>query len=169
MRQEYIPLILINSTLLQRDPDSVSYIRHLFCTLRQRMAHHGRPQKRKQVNPHRAIRILQRNLFNRSIVHPGKIDSAFSHQAGTKRQTLRGVMVSTDDKSGDPFHGQFRQKRIKNLNRFRAWNRTVINIPGKQNAIRFLNFRSMENLRQNVFLIFNHRKFIDSFSDVKIG
>jgi len=78
-------------------------------------------------------------------------------------------MVSTDDKSRDLLCGQFRQKRIKNLNRFRAWNRTVINIPGKQNAIRFLNFRSMENLRQNVFLIFNHRKFIDSFSDVKIG
>ena len=69
MRQEYIPLILINSTLLQRDPDSVSCIRHLFCTLRQRMAHHGRPQKRKQVNPHRAIRILQRNFLYRSIVY----------------------------------------------------------------------------------------------------
>ena len=78
-------------------------------------------------------------------------------------------MVSTDDKSRDLLCGKFRQKRIKDLNRFCTWNRTVINIPRKQNAIRFLDFRSMENLRQNVFLILDHRKFIDSFSDVKIG
>ena len=78
-------------------------------------------------------------------------------------------MVSTDDKSGNPIGGKLCQKRVKNLNRFCTWNRTVVNISGKQYAIWSLSFCSMQNLRQNVLLILDHRKFIDSLSDVEIG
>ena len=98
-----------------------------------------------------------------------KIYEAESAEKGLEIATEQEINLIIMDLGLPGMNGIEATKRIKDLNRFCTWNRTVINIPRKQNAIRFLDSRSMENLRQNVFLILDHRKFIDSFSDVKIG
>ena len=61
------------------------------------------------------------------------------------------------------------EKTVKKLHGLCRRNRPVIKISRKKNSIRFLFINDSQDFIQNIFLIFNHGKFIDSFSKVKIG
>ena len=61
-----------------------------------------------------------------------------------------------------------RNKIVQQTNRFGRRHSGVINITGNENQIRLFFLDNILNPLQNLFLVFNHGKLIDPFSDMQV-
>ena len=77
-------------------------------------------------------------------------------------------MVSADNKHWKIFFRKSCDKRVEYLHRLRRWDLLIVNIPREDHTIRLLVFCQIQDPFKNIFLILDHRKFINSLSDMKI-
>ena len=115
-----------------------------------------------------SIGVFQRHLGHPAVIYRGQIDSLSLHQLRTKGDPLRGVMISADSKDLYLPLRQSREKTVENLHRLGGGHSLVIDVPRQKNSLRLLPLRYGKYFVQNIFLILQHRKFIDALSDMQI-
>ena len=113
--------------------------------LRCPMLYNSRLQERQQKNIHPAEFILQHKLLRLTVVAARKMNAAAAHQLRAERQALCRIMVAADDAHRHLKLRQLIQKIIKQNDSFCRRHRFIINISGKQYAIRLLSTNYLYN------------------------
>ena len=132
------------------------------------MPHSRRADKREQVDPDCSVLILQRNLRDTPIIYRRKVDPPAVQQSSAESQPFRRIMVPADNKNRNRSPGKPCDKFVEHLDRLRGRDLLVINITGQDDPVRLFFFRQIKNSFKNIFLVFDHRKLIDSLSDMKV-
>ena len=91
------------------------------------------------------------------------MNTAGIHNARTKSNPFRRIMVSANNEYLELSFGQLNEKVVKQLNCLRRGNRFVVDISGNNHTIWLFSINDIDDFFEYVFLIFKHRILIYSF------
>ena len=91
------------------------------------------------------------------------MNTAGIHNARTRSNPFRRIVVSANNEYLELSFGQLNEKVVKQLNCLRRGNRFVVDISGNNHTIRLFSINDIDDFFEYVFLIFKHRILIYSF------
>ena len=135
--------------------------------LRISLPHYGRMNVRNQIDIEGTVLVIQAD--GAAAADPGRnMDAALFHDTASIGYTLGRVMVSADDKDLKLSSDKLDQEIIHQIHRFHGRDRFVIDIPGDHDRVGMLCIRKFQDLIQDDFLILDHGKTVDAFSEMEI-
>ena len=133
--------------------------------LREEAAHVGGLQE----GQHKNIRVSYRNGDDPTVIDGRNVDAPFGHQTTAKGQTLGTVVVAAAEKNLQIPLCQRKKKAVQQLHGFGGGDALVVYITGDQHRLGKFRVDRIQDLLQNVFLIFDHGNVIDTFAQMQIG
>ena len=130
------------------------------------MLHMGGLQERQQPEENISVSVRQNNGLDTAVIDRGNMDALAFHKPTAEGQTLGGVMVAADDKHLLLFCGKAAQKIVKQGHCLGGGDTFVINVAGDQYGPRLLGIDHVQDLIQDICLLFDHGNFIDPLADV---
>ena len=137
--------------------------------VRKPAAHVRGLHKRKQPDVHRPERILQRDRRERTVIHGRDVDAAAIHDAPAEGEPLRRVVVAADEQHGHAACAQLGEKAVEQLDRLDRRHGLVVHVARYEHAVRLLVVQNGEDLPQDVRLILEHGKSVDTLAEMQVG
>ena len=125
--------------------------------------------EREQIKPHLAIGVRDRHRLHAPIIDRREMHAARRHKPRAERDALRRIVVAGDGEHRNVPPGQLGKKRIEKLDRLGARHGAVVNIARDHDRVGALLVRPAEDLFENVFLVIDQGKLIDTSPEMEIG
>ena len=125
--------------------------------------------ERKQIKPHLAIGVRECHRLHAPIIDRREMHAARRHEPRAERYALRRIVVAGDGEHRNVPPGQLGKERIEKLDRLGARHGAVVNIARDHDRVGVLVVRPAEDLFENIFLIIDQGKLIDTSPEMEIG
>ena len=169
VRDEHAALFRIRSCLPQRSADGVCVCDDLLIRSGFKCVPHMRgADERQHVDQHFAVFVVKDVRLDAAVVDRGEMHAARFDEAGGERDPLRRVVVAADHEDLRALGLQPAQKIVKKLHRLCGRHSFVVDVSGDQDGIRLFFVDHVQDLRQDVFLVFQHVEFVDPLSEVQV-
>ena len=129
----------------------------------------GGLEEGEQPEIHFPMVIAQGYRCHMAVIHWGNMDTAQFQQASGEGQPLGAVVIAADDQHRNLPFGQTAEKIVEQSHCLGRGDALVIDISGDQHRVGLFVVDDLQNLQQDVFLIFDHGDFIDPLADVQVG
>ena len=128
--------------------------------------------KGKHVKIDRSESVGERHGGDIAVIDRGEMDAVF-HQSGIDGQPLRGIVVAADHQNFHIFPvetppGETGKEVAKQLYGLGAGDGFVVYVSGNQDRVGLFRVQNIENLLENVRLIFQHTELIEPFAQMEI-
>ena len=95
--------------------------------------------------------------------------AALFHEPATEGDTFRRIMVPAQHERAHLPRGKFHQKIVKHRDRLGRRHRLVVNVARDQHRIGLFALHSLQNARQYIPLLAEHRMLAHNFTNVQVG
>ena len=118
---------------------------------------------------HGSKAVFQGDRREIATVHRGDVDAAGLQQPVAEGQPLGAVVVAADEEGMELALCQAAEKVVKQRDSLGGGDAFVVHISGNQHGLRLLGIDNLQNLQQDVFLVFQHGDFVEPLAQVQVG
>ena len=122
----------------------------------------------KHVNGHFPVFVFQEERPDLPVIDRRQMDAARVHQPRSEGDPLRRIVVAADDEHFQLSLRELHEKLVEQLHRLGGGDGFVVDIPREDDRVRRLAVDDIDNLLEDVLLIFDHGKLVDPFPQMKI-
>ena len=133
------------------------------------MPYPGCLDKRQHPEMNLSECILQHCFLQFSLVDTGNIDLLRNEQSTSVVQPFVGIVIAADHQDVYTAFGKARQEAVQRTDRFLRRDTSIINVSADQDGIDGFLPNNAYNLIQHIFLIPDHREFIDHLPEMQIS